>query len=281
MKTFRLIASGYTDAATNMATDEALFLSYKEKGGLPILRLYGWKPAAFSFGISQDPGRLFNAKALEACGISIVRRPTGGGALFHGNELTYCLVASTEDLGLETRDVKASYKKITSFLIEAYRSLGLEAAFAGDNNLQQDARHKIAELCSSRHEEYDIVIGTRKLGGNAQKRSKNIILQHGSIPISFDRRQPKDCLRHPLPEIADLNSFLKRRITTLEASEAVASAFASHFSAGLLDSVLDGSEQQLALFLKNNKYVTEDWNLRRADPTTRDAHAYRTQAAMA
>lgn len=280
MKNFRLIASGYADAAANMATDEALFLSYKENGSLPALRLYGWRPAAFSFGISQDPETLFNTKALEACDISIVRRPTGGGTLFHGDELTYCLVASTEDLGLETRNVKASYGKMTSFLIEAYRTLGLEAAFAGDSDLQ-DARHKIAELCSSRNEEFDILVGGRKLGGSAQKRSKNIILQHGSIPLRFDHRRAAAFLRHPLPDVADLSSLLKRHITFREVSEAVASAFTSHFSAGLLDSGLDRNEEQLALILKNNKYATEDWNLKRIDPITGNTHAYRTPAAMA
>jgi lipoate-protein ligase A len=280
MKTFRLISSGYADASTNMATDEALFLSYRKNGGLPILRLYGWIPSAFSFGISQDPATLFNVEALETGATSIVRRPTGGGALFHGDELTYCLVASTEDLGLETRNVKASYEKITSFLIQTYRTLGLEAAFAGDNGAQE-ARHKIAALCSSRREEYDIVIGKKKLGGNAQKRSKNIILQHGSIPLMFDRRRAEACLRHPLPDVADLSSLLKRRITAREVSEAVTSAFASSFSAGLLDAGLDDNEQRLALFLKNNKYATDGWNFNRIDPITGNIHAYRTQTAMA
>lgn len=265
MKTFRLIASGYADAATNMAVDEALFFCYKENGGLPVLRLYGWKPAAFSFGISQDPVTLFNAKALGAGAVSIVRRPTGGGAIFHDDELTYCLVASTEDLGLETYGVKASYGRITSFLIEAYRTLGLEAGFAGDNGAQ-DVRHKIAELCSSRHEEYDILIDGRKLGGSAQKRSKNIILQHGSIPLSFDRRRAKASLKHPLPDAAALGSLLKRRIEEHEISEAVKTAFGSHFCAGLLDSGLDRKEEQLALFLRNNKYSADDWNLKKMEP---------------
>ncbi|MFB3919499.1 MAG: biotin/lipoate A/B protein ligase family protein [Candidatus Velamenicoccus archaeovorus] len=280
MKTFRLITSGYADAATNMAVDEALFFSYRKNGSLPILRLYGWRPAAFSFGVSQDPATLFNFKALEACGTAMVRRPTGGGALFHNDELTYCIVASTEDLGLETRGVKASYGRITSFLIEAYRILGLEACFAGDNGVH-GMHHKIADLCSSRNEEYDILIDGRKLGGSAQKRAKNIILQHGSIPLSFDCRRPKGCLRHLLPDVADLSTLLKRRIAAREISEAVTSAFTSHFSAGLLDSVLDDSEQRLALFLKDNKYATESWNIRKIDPMTGNAHAYRTQAAMA
>lgn len=280
MKTFRLITSGYADAATNMAVDETLFLSYRENGGLPILRLYGWRPAAFSFGISQDPAALFNAKALEAGAVSIVRRPTGGGAIFHDDELTYCLVASTEDLGLETRGVKASYGRITSFLIEAYRALGLEAGFAGDNGAQ-DVRHKIAELCSSRHEEYDILIGNRKLGGSAQKRSKNIILQHGSIPLSFDRRRAKAFLKHPLPDAAALSSLLERRIDEHEISEAVKTAFKSHFCADLLDSGLEQKEKQLALSLRNNKYSADGWNLKKVDPLTGNTHAYRTQAAMA
>ncbi len=280
MKTFRLITSGYADAATNMAVDEALFFSYRQNGGLPILRLYGWRPAAFSFGVSQDPATLFNFKALETCGTAIVRRPTGGGALFHNDELTYCLVASTEDLGLETRGVKASYGRITSFLIEAYRTLGLEACFAGDSGVH-GMHHKIADLCSSRNEEYDILIDGRKLGGSAQKRSKNIILQHGSIPLSFDRRRPEACLQHPLPDVADLSTLLKRRIDGYEASEAVVSAFKSQFCADFLDSRLDRKEEKIAALLKDNKYGGAGWNLKRIDPMTGTIHAYRTQAVMA
>ncbi|QAT17540.1 hypothetical protein BU251_07330 [Candidatus Velamenicoccus archaeovorus] len=280
MKTFRLITSGYADAATNMAVDEALFFSYRQNGSLPILRLYGWRPAAFSFGVSQDPAALFNFKALEACGTAMVRRPTGGGALFHNDELTYCIVASTEDLGLETRGVKASYGRITSFLIEAYRILGLEACFAGDSGVH-GMDHKIADLCSSRNEEYDILIDGRKLGGSAQKRSKNIILQHGSIPLSFDRRRPEPCLRHPLPDVADLSTLLKRRIGGHETSEAVVSAFKSHFCADFLDSRLDRKEEKIAALLKDNKYAGAGWNLKRIDPMTETIHAYRTQAAMA
>jgi lipoate-protein ligase A len=280
MKNFRLITSGYADAATNMAVDEALFLCYKENEGLPVLRLYGWRPVAFSFGISQDPGTLFNTKALEAGAVSVVRRPTGGGAIFHDDELTYCLVASTEDLGLETRGVKASYEKITSFLIQVYQALGLKAGFAGED-AAHGMRRRVADLCASRNEEYDILVGGRKLGGSAQKRSKNIILQHGSIPLRFDYRRAAAFLRHPLPDVADLSSLLKRHITFREISEAVTSAFTSRFSAGLLDSGLDRNEKRLALILKDNKYATEDWNLKRIDPMTGNTHAYRTPAAMA
>jgi lipoate-protein ligase A len=113
---FRLIQSGFCDAAGNMAVDEAIFSCYREGLSVPTLRLYGWNPASFSIGVSQ------NARMLSLEG-AYVRRPTGGGALFHKNELTYSLVAARSDLNLSC-NIKESYAAICSFLIKTYVALG-------------------------------------------------------------------------------------------------------------------------------------------------------------
>jgi len=109
---------------------------------------------------------------------------TGGGLLFHNDEITYSLVCDKTDIG-EPDNVFVSYRKICAFLISFYRSLGLKASFALEAEDFKDRRAP-HELCSASREKYDIIINGRKIGGNAQKRKRRVVFQHGSIPLSID-----------------------------------------------------------------------------------------------
>lgn len=261
----RLIQSGFCNAATNMAVDEALFLSYKENTSIPILRLYGWRPASFSIGCFQDPSKTLNLRICEKENMFFIRRPTGGGILFHDKELTYSLILAQSDLNLKA-GVKESFEKITRFLISAYRGLGLKARFAKDiyeNSI--NSKNSRAEFCLSRHEEYDILIEEKKIGGNAQKRKKNIILQHGSIPFSFDKERIRKYLKetHSLETLAitDLNEQTKNKINFDDFSKHLICAFNENFSASLEKSKLTTEEQNLSDELLRNKYANPEWNL--------------------
>ncbi|MFA5039043.1 MAG: biotin/lipoate A/B protein ligase family protein [Candidatus Omnitrophota bacterium] len=286
MRTFRLILSKYNDAATNMALDEALFLSYQEKGTEPVLRLYGWKPAAVSCGISQDPSQLFqDGHALNSS--SFVRRPTGGGLIYHDDELTYSLVACAEDLGLETMSVKDSYEALTSFLIRAYRAMGLNACFAKEASETDSTASpaEIASVCFGRKEEYDILVGGRKLGGSAQKRAKNIILQHGSIPLSLDHGKLTTLLKDPslgcAIQATSLKEALGKDISSHELKDTITDAFCSHFQVELRESGLTSRENDLVRFLKETKYGTPEWNLNKNDLSKISPHDDRTQTSLA
>jgi lipoate-protein ligase A len=109
---------------------------------------------------------------------------TGGGTLFHNDEITYSFVCSKSDVG-EPEGVFVSYRQICAFLIRFYESLGLKAVFALESQGFKDmsATHP---LCSASHEKFDIAINGKKIGGNAQKRKRRAIFQHGSIPCSID-----------------------------------------------------------------------------------------------
>ena len=184
-------------AADNMALDEKIFNRYIEEG-IPVLRLYGWEKPSITYGISQRPQ--VGQVDLEKCnrdGIQIAQRITGGGLLFHNREITYSLACSKEDIG-EEKEVFVSYRRICAFLINFYKSLGLKACFAleADDFNNKSLPH---QLCSASHEKYDIVIGGRKIGGNAQKRRRGVIFQHGSIPLSIDW----SFLRRYLPGLPD------------------------------------------------------------------------------
>ena len=262
----RLIQSGFCDAATNMAVDEALFLSYHENISAPTLRLYGWTPASLSIGCFQNPEKILNLEACEKENMSFVRRPTGGGIIFHDQELTYSLILAQSDIKLCT-GIKASFEKITQFLISAYRALGLEANFAKDI-LKKSATEKTrAEFCFSRSEEYDILITGKKIGGNAQKRKKNIILQHGSIPFSFDKQRVQKFIKEPrfleTLNITTLCEQTKKTINFKDLSKNLIHAFNKNFDVTLKESDLTLEEQKLRDELLEKKYANPEWNLRK------------------
>jgi lipoate-protein ligase A len=259
----RLIQSGFCNAATNMAIDEALFLSYRENISTPILRLYGWMPASLSIGCFQDPEKILNLEACEKENISFVRRPTGGGIIFHDHELTYSLILAQSDIKL-CAGVKASFEKITQFLISAYRSLRLETNFAKDILKKIPLKNTRAEFCFSRSEEYDILICGRKIGGNAQKRKKNIILQHGSIPFSFNKQRVQKFIKDPkifeTLNITHLDEQTKSPIDFKNLSKHLIYAFDQNFGLKLQKSDLTTEEKELTVNLFVNKYANPKWS---------------------
>ena len=183
MKSFRLIRSGAESAASNMALDEKIFKRYLEDG-IGVLRLYRWRNPSFTYGFSQSPESQIDLAACAVDGVGVAKRITGGGILFHDDEITYSFVCSKSDLG-EPQKVFVDYRNICGFLLHFYQSLGLAAGFALESGGFKD-RSTPHELCSAAHEKYDIVIGEKKIGGNAQKRNRQAIFQHGSIPCSVN-----------------------------------------------------------------------------------------------
>jgi lipoyl(octanoyl) transferase len=193
----------------NMAADEALWRGLSAHPHAPsFLRLYAWDPPAFSLGVSQeDPSRYLDLAACRRAGVQVVRRMTGGGVLFHGRELTYSMGVPDSVCGPSRRAVSA-YKHLCGFLLTFYRRLGLQPCFAdeaGESALR-------TELCFAGREKYDILVRGKKIGGNAQKRGRGYIFQHGSIPLSLDRelicRCVKGCPREMLVRATALDELL-------------------------------------------------------------------------
>lgn len=173
MKQFRLLIDGKNSAPKNMAVDAALLENFSAQD-TPILRFYSWEKS-FTVGTSQDP-QAFDFKDLYDG--NYAKRITGGGVLFHGCDLSYSLVLPTSDF--KDMSIKESYEKICSFLINFYKNLGLKTCYAKDDTLT--VLHKHA-FCQVGFEAYDIIVNRKKIGGNAQRRTKKAIFQHGSIPL--------------------------------------------------------------------------------------------------
>jgi lipoyl(octanoyl) transferase len=183
MKSFRLIRSGASSAAYNMALDEKIFKRYLEDG-ISVFRVYRWRNPSFTYGFSQNPVNLIDLSKCATDSVEVVKRMTGGGILFHDDEITYSFICSKSDLG-EPQDVFVAYRNICQFLLRFYESLGMAPVFA----LDAESFHKRCaphQLCSAAQEKYDIVINGKKIGGNAQKRRRQVIFQHGSVPCRID-----------------------------------------------------------------------------------------------
>ncbi len=171
---WRFIDSPTLSAYENMEIDSSLL-----KSSEPTFRLYSWKKNSFTIGRSQKIGDIEDTKRL---GSNWAQRPTGGGVLLHGFDLSYAIAIPTKML--KERSVKESYEYLCSFLLHFYRGLGLHVEYAKNIDLPLSK----SQFCQVGFEPYDIVYQGKKLGGNAQKRTKNTILQHGSIPLKKDDR---------------------------------------------------------------------------------------------
>ncbi len=166
-----------------MALDEEIFRQYLEDG-VGVFRLYQWQGPSFTYGFSQNPEGQIDLPRCASDGVQIAKRITGGGILFHYDEITYSFVCSKTDVG-EPQGVFVSYRDICAFLMQFYQSLGLNPVFAlqAESFKNRCAPH---QLCSASNEKYDIVVDGKKIGGNAQKRKRQVIFQHGSIPCRID-----------------------------------------------------------------------------------------------
>ncbi len=264
---WRFLETGATDAYANMAIDEAMLIAYSQREIPPTLRIYEWRPPAFSFGYFQNPEQVLDAAKCIEENIPFVRRITGGGVIFHDQELTYSLVCSNKDLG--TDDVKNSFKILCSFIINAYKKLGLNAAFAKDADLSKKNLREFSHFCFASNEDYDIVIEGRKIGGNAQRRRKDIIFQHGSIPLESDidaitpflKEKPRELKNN----VCSLKKVLGRGIEFLELKNILRNSFEETFSVNLQEEVLIFEEKKLFRQLKEEKYCSLEWNLHQID----------------
>ena len=215
-ETWRVIETGFQDAYFNMAVDEVL-MNQKEKGMIPsTVRFYGWRPGALSLGYTQKIASEINPEALRNLGLDCVSRITGGGIIFHHREVTYSL-AIGPDSCLFSNSVGESFRRLCAGIIKTMELLGLKADFAGDNSLPVN---NSAVFCFAANSSYDIIAGQKKLGGNAQRRKKKVIFQHGSIPLELNYEPILPALKNfsgKSIKAGSLNSILNKSLTFEEA----------------------------------------------------------------
>lgn len=259
---WRLIDTGPLDGPANMAVDEAILSCFDPERSLPVLRLYGWNPPALSVGRYQDAAASLKLELCATDAIPVVRRMTGGGIILHAEELTYSIVCSPRHLG-DATGVKDGFRILCGFLLGTYRRLGLEAAFASDVKPAGERLGQRTDFCFAGKEEFDVLVNGRKIGGNAQRRLRGAILQHGSIPLESQVQAAARYLALPAPGAAGAVSLAELgvapEITDLKAM--LVAAFEDSLGVRLAAGELGAEERLAAARLRETKYGSDTWNL--------------------
>lgn len=160
-----------------MALDHALALECGPDEA--VLRLYGWSPPTVSFGRNEPARGLYDVELARSLGIAFVRRPTGGRAVLHDDELTYAVVAPLDAFG----GLRRAYVRINEGLVAALGELGAQVALAGGVK----AARPEAGPCFQEAAPGEVTVGGRKIVGSAQVRIGKALLQHGSIILRGDQ----------------------------------------------------------------------------------------------
>lgn len=269
-KNWRVILDGLGDGYYNMAKDEAVFSLYPHKR-IPTLRIYGWQKPFVSLGYFQWPENTFLKEILDTRPVPFVRRLTGGAAILHGQDLTYSLTLSADDLKLPA-GVKDSFRVLTSFLMEFYRTVGAQAQFAQDFYAKTDQLGHYGVFCFSTCEHFDILISGKKIGGNAQKRKGNLIFQQGSIPLAVDYDRIKHMLRDIPADIEEkthgLNQAMGKRFSLRYLRNQFYRSFEKTFGVRCIRKNIDRDEKKLMFELLKNKYRLKRWNWERNEEVT-------------
>ncbi len=192
------IDDGVQTGAANMARDHALWRGCEE-GQLtaPVIRVYQWKPAAVSIGHHQSTEQL-DFDALRRDKVSVVRRPTGGGAVLHDEELTFA-VAAPLLRGERRETAKQAYAVVSDALVATLRSFGVDAKCRSDGRAQ-------AQVCFSSTLGHEITVGGRKLVGSALRRGRRSFLIHGSILLGDGHCRLLEYLKEPGVDAATLRA---------------------------------------------------------------------------
>lgn len=264
---WRILPFQVLNAFDNMAIDEAVLMGADSGCSPPTLRFYGWAPSAVSLGYFQNYETEVNSEACLALGIDIVRRPTGGKAVLHENELTYSVVAS-RDNPLFPDTILGTYKAISSCLAGALASMGIKASIAEDNP-PQSRSDGLQSFCFSDPSRFELLVSGRKICGSAQVRVKNAFLQHGSLLLGFDPHKTARALfRNPAPNVEEA---LARSVTSMadfqdsasgiDIKEVLIESFRKELGIELFEENLSPEEEVNRANLLRGKYLTRSWNV--------------------
>jgi lipoate---protein ligase len=238
------------EAARNMSLDEALLDAAAAGAQTPCLRFYSWRPPALTIGYSLDAAAETDSEACREAGAPVVRRITGGGAVFHDNELTYSVVLP---LSAAPGPIENSYGLICG------------AIAAGLDFLKKGFEFNPVN---------DIIYHSKKVSGSAQVRRGGWLLQHGTIILGLDPEKMFSLLRVPEGKFrkhgleaarqrtGSLAEVLGREVTFEETAAAVLRGIGTIFEIESGPRPFPPDVVDAALRLEP-KYRSDEWNLHR------------------
>lgn len=271
-RAWRLILDPPQDGFENMARDEALLEACRREGPAaelyPVLRIYGWSVPTLSLGRFQDAIRSVDQGFCRDHGIPVLRRPTGGAAVLHDREVTYCLVGPTGTAPFDGT-ILESYRRIGLGIAEGFSLLGL----GPDPGCRvAAARGPSPSQCFARAGNYEITFAGRKVVGSAQVRRKGASLQHGSIlldanPHLFDEATGGQ--REERRGWTTLTELMGRRPGFEEVALALARGLGSVFAVDWRMGESAPTEERIAQRLRARKYLNAHWTARGSSTLSR------------
>ena len=274
-KTWRLILDPPQDGFENMARDEALLEACRRDGEdprqYPVLRIYGWNVPTLSLGRFQDALRSVDQGFCREHGIPVVRRPTGGAAVLHDREVTYCLVGPTGEAPFRG-SILDSYKEIAAGIAEGLSLLGLSPDLGCKSKDRTTPASDIPPQCFARVGNYEITFAGKKVVGSAQVRRKGASLQHGSVLLDANGRLFDEATggqREERRGWTTLRELLGRRPDFEEVALALARGLGSGFSVDWAMGDIAPTEDRLAQRLRARKYLNAHWTARGSSTLSR------------
>jgi lipoate-protein ligase A len=252
--------------AANMAMDQALAEAAAAGEAPPTLRFYRWQPPAVSLGRHQ-PIADIDAETIERLGYEIVRRPTGGRAILHTDELTYAVTAAAGEPRV-SGSLMDAYLRLSNALLSGLQRVGLNADKAGGD---VRAGPNVSAACFEVPSAYEITAHGRKLIGSAQSRRAGYVLQHGSLPLVGDIGRLVDVLALPSEERAHLRAELVGRATTLAEALGVSEDDPSLDFKHVAQAIIQGFSELLNLSFKPTQPSAAE--LRRTAELIREQYA--------
>jgi lipoate-protein ligase A len=264
---WRLLITPPAHGSWNMAVDEAILESAACGDVPPTLRLFAWQPACLSLGYAQSSADADRVRLTQR-GWDLVRRPTGGKAILHTDELTYSVTGPQTESRL-AGSVLESYRRLSAALLKALHLLSIPAQSQAEI-LHTESESK-GPVCFEVPSNYEITVGGRKLIGSAQARRREGVLQHGTLPLFGDLTRITAVLAFPDEAGRSLAAErLTRRATTAEivlgypldwniAAHAFTSAFEQTLDLALTPAALTPTELERAAKLEHEKYSHPSW----------------------
>jgi len=264
---YRFLNTGIQDAAMNMAIDEAIHMHHIDGAAPPTLRVFRWSQPAISLGRFQNVEQEIAVEACQQQGVDLVRRPTGGRAVYHRDEFTYSIVIGKR-YGVPS-GVVAAYAFLAQGLLAALQNLGVQAEMS-----EEHVSKRPSAACFASSTQADLTSSGYKLIGSAQVWKDEALLQQGSLPLVDRSAEFFSMLHYPDEQArADALALYRKKTTPLHTFvpnaswEDAAAAFRAGFSTALQAEFVVGeltpSERTLAQQLVAEKYSVLEWRKER------------------
>jgi lipoate-protein ligase A len=234
---WRFIDSGFNTGKFNMDFDLELVNDFVPDS--PVLRVYRWKPYCISLGANQNYNSInINKSSIDA--LDIVKRPTGGRAILHAEELTYSVVHPVSDDSSPKqiyREINLALRKGLINYSSLFETIELEHSQPNFPAFYQDSKSTLCFAVSARNE---LNYKGKKVVGSAQRKIRNVILQHGSILCGSYHKKIVGYLNLPSDKLEEIKIEIEQTTTELETilvekinyerlAESIKKGFEDHF----------------------------------------------------